>query len=147
MVGRSVGGIIYYHNRSGSLSLSTDTTFDLSIFSPIFGFRLSTTDGAFQNPEIRRNTHRDGRADRRAVVSVVGCDRRAHERAALIQAARRSPGTLAHRDERVRIRWNVPMPVLLVLDLLLSRQIFQIVFQMIRLERFAERQLLRVSDT
>lgn len=90
------------------------------------------------NLEIRRSTHRDGRADRRAVISVVGCDRRAHERAALIQATRRSPGTLAHRNERVRIRWNVPMSVLLVLDLLLSRQIFQIVFQMIRLERFTE---------
>lgn len=90
------------------------------------------------NLEIRRSTHRDGRTDRRAVISVIGCDRRAHERAALIQATRRSPGTLAHRNERVRIRWNVPMPVLLVLDLLLSRQIFQIVFQMIRLERFTE---------
>ena len=91
------------------------------------------------------NTHRNGRADRRAVISVV--DRRAHEGAALIQTARRSSGTLAHRDERVRVRGDVPMPVLLVLDLLLCRQIFQIVLEVIWLERFAERQFLLMSDT
>lgn len=113
----------------------TITGLSLDTFDPLSSDRRRCC----SNPEIGRRTHRDGRADRRAVISVVGCDRRAHERAALIQATRRSPGTLAHRYERVRVRWNVPVPVLLVLDLLLRRQIFQIVFQMIRLERFAER--------
>jgi hypothetical protein len=38
------------------------------------------------------------------------------------------------------------MTVLLILDFLFDRQILQIVFQVIQLERFAERELFRVSN-
>lgn len=76
----------------------------------------------------------------------VGRNRRAHERIGLIQAPRGSRRTLAGRDEGVGVGRHIPVAVLRVLDLLLHRQILQIVFQVIRLERFTERQLLRVSD-
>lgn len=110
----------------------------VSLIFPILSIdQIHDTHNWWFGIEIR--TYRDGRADRRAVISVVGCDRRAHERAALVQTARRSSGTLTHWNERVRVRGDVPMTVFLILDLLLRRKIFQIIFQVIRLKRFAKR--------
>lgn len=96
----------------------------------------------------RKCAYRDGRADGRAVIVpvIVGCDRGAHEGTRLVEAAGRALGALGRRDEGVGVGRHV-VAVLLVLDLFLRRQVFQVVLEVVGLQGLAERQLLGMSDT
>lgn len=80
-----------------------------------------------------------------AVMVIVSVRRGTSERPRLIQTPGRALGTLT-RDEGVRVGGQVS--VLVAIDhLLLGWYVFEIVFEVVRFQRLAERQFFGMSDT